>query len=415
MMKNIYAIWVAVAVVLVAVLPVSVSAKKEVANKDSETYYIKRAIEEAQENNIDEAISFLEMELLENPKNGYAHMLIVAYSMKQGWAFIARDAVEKALKYLPKKEEKYRSDMHIFRSELKAIDRDTVGAYADLEEAIRLCPTNPEIYNSRAGLYSQQGRYDESEADLRKVLELEPDNTAALIGFGVNAAARGDYDKAIEYLNRSAEMNPDDLRLTMLRADIMGESGNVEEAIRLWSEFIEQNPDHPNGYYRRGFFEDNAGRTQEALNDYEKTIFLAPDYAYAYLGKGDMLKKLGRTEEAIEAYQMAVELDTVPEEGSCAMFALIELGRGDEAIDFTRRLIESDPSSSSNYYEAACVYSRLGQPEKALEYFKTALKKGYVHFHHAREDEDLEEMRKLPEFEDLMKEYEVVDSVESPK
>ena len=46
-----------------------------------------------------------------------------------------------------------------------------------------------------------------------------------------------------------------------------------------------------------------------------------------------MLEKLGRHDEAIIAYQKVVELDTVPNNESCAMYALLALDRKDDAID----------------------------------------------------------------------------------
>lgn len=181
---------------------------------------------------------------------------------------------------------------------------------------------------------------------------------------------------------------------------------SIEGAISLWGELIEKCPDASFGYYRRGFFEDISGKTEEALADYEMAIMLAPDYAYSYLGKGDMLERLGRHEEALAAYQKVVELDTVPKSESCAMYALLALNRRDEAIDFMNRVIASDSIAPGIYYDAACLYSRLGDKEKALQYLGTAFAKGFRRFHHVRTDDDLAPVRSLPEFEALISEYE---------
>ena len=78
-------------------------------------------------------------------------------------------------------------------------------------------------------------------------------------------------------------------------------------------------------------------------------IKLRPDYAYAYLGKGDMLEKLGRHDEAIAAYQKVVEIDTIPNNGSCAMYALLALNRRDEAVAFMDKVIENDSIYPGNY------------------------------------------------------------------
>ena len=68
---------------------------------------------------------------------------------------------------------------------------------------------------------------------------------------------------------------------------------------------------------------------------------LAPEYAYAYLGKADILERLGRHEEAITAYQRVVELDTVPNNESCAMYALLALNRQEDAVTFMDRVLDN--------------------------------------------------------------------------
>ena len=71
------------------------------------------------------------------------------------------------------------------------------------------------------------------------------------------------------------------------------------------------------------------------------SIMLAPEYAYAYLGKADILERLGRHEEAITAYQRVVELDTVPNNESCAMYALLALNRQEDAVTFMDRVLDN--------------------------------------------------------------------------
>lgn len=221
-----------------------------------------------------------------------------------------------------------------------------------------------------------------------------------------NYSEMGDYGNALMTIDRSIQMNPDDDNLIGERADILGESGDVEGAISQWSEFIKKNPDFYGGYYRRGFFEDNSGKTEEALADYDMAVMLSPQYAYAHLGRGDMLEKLGRHDEAIIAYQKVVELDTVPNNESCAMYALLALDRKDDAIAFMEKVIANDSINPGNYYDAACFTCRLGDREKSLKYLRTAFEKGFRRFDHIRRDDDLADIRGLSEFEKLISEYE---------
>ena len=216
----------------------------------------------------------------------------------------------------------------------------------------------------------------------------------------------GDYVKALEYVNQALQMNPDDLDLISTKGDILGESGDIDGAIAEWTNYIERTPDFYGGYYRRGFFEDNDDRTDAALEDYNMAIMLQPDYAYAYLGKGNILMRKGRTEEAMETYRKVVELDTILNKSSCAMYALLALGEKDRAIDFMNRVIENDSSYYGKYYDAACFYSRIGDLDKSLSNLRTSFEKGFRRFHHVKTDDDLEALRQTEGFKTLIEEYE---------
>lgn len=517
---------------LFAVLPIA-------AKEEKHSYNFTRALEEAQQGNMQNALEFLNKEVAENPKNGYAYMAIAALNANDLKYGETRSAIESALKYIPKKDKENRAKLYALRGNILAVECDTAAAYVDLAEAIRLDPTNKDAYENRGQLLYEQHRYAKSDADYAKILELDPAGVTGRMGLGRNASANKDFDKAIEqydriitlypeyssgysfraeaylakkdylkaiddickaleidgdtkayvlmmhefpseqtplviaklkalsaknphtgeyeyyaaqiyhdkrmfaeanealekaysidaqeylltmiaenyreigdyanalrYIDRSMGMNPDDISLIAQRADILGESGDVDGAIAEWGEYIKKNPDFPGGYYRRGFFEDNAGLTEEALKDYDMSVMLSPDYAYSHLGRGDMLEKLGRHDEAMAAYQRVVELDTVPNDNSCAMYALLALGKKNEAIAFMDRVIANDSINPGNYYDAACFTCRLGDKEKALKYLRTSFEKGFRRFSHVRHDDDLTEVRAMPEFEVLMSEYE---------
>lgn len=266
-------------------------------------------------------------------------------------------------------------------------------------------PDTGEYEYYTALVYTAQRMFDKSNEALERAFAIDA-RSFILEMIADNYSETGDYTKALHYIDRAIQMDPDDDNLMAKRADILGESGDIDGAIVQWGEYIKKNPDFYGGYYRRGFFEDNSERTEEALADYDMAIMLFPQYAYAYLGKGDMLERLGRHEEAVLAYQKVIELDTVPNNESCAMYALLGLNRRDEAISFMNKIIANDSIDPGIYYDAACFTCRLGDDKKALDYLRTAFKKGFRRFNHIRCDDDLAGLRTLSGFEALMSEYE---------
>lgn len=215
----------------------------------------------------------------------------------------------------------------------------------------------------------------------------------------------GDFAEALVWTNRAFELNPDDYDLVLLKADLLNDSGDVDGGIAELDKFVQKYPEFFYGYYRRGFFKDNAQRIDDALEDYTLAIALNPDYAYSYLGRGDMYRFKGESAKANADYRKVIEIDTIPESNSCAQYAFFELGEPDKAIAFMDSIIAKEPNNAGNYYDAACLYARMGKKDKSLGSLMTALEKGYRRFAHILADDDLASIKDTDTFRNLMEEY----------
>lgn len=58
-----------------------------------------------------------------------------------------------------------------------------------------------------------------------------------------------------------------------------------------------------------------------------------------------------------------------------------------------------------NLYDAACLYSLMGDKERAINYLRQALEHGYNRFTHIEKDDDLDNIRNEEEFKQLIEEY----------
>ena len=71
-------------------------------------------------------------------------------------------------------------------------------AYETFTKTIELDPNWPEAWNKRATVLYLMGKYELSQADIDKVLELEKRHFGALSGQGLVQTALNNYQKAIE-------------------------------------------------------------------------------------------------------------------------------------------------------------------------------------------------------------------------
>jgi clan AA aspartic protease (TIGR02281 family) len=87
------------------------------------------------------------------------------------------------------------------------------------------------------------------------------------------------------------------------------------------------------------------------------------------------------------------------------MYAYLGLGEKEKAIAFEDSVL-AHSSSCGNLYDAACLYCRMGYEDKAMEYLRQCLEKGFTRFSHIMLDDDLNALKDRDDFKALIKEYE---------
>jgi len=94
-----------------------------------------------------------------------------------------------------------------------------------------------------------------------------------------------------------------------------------------------------------------------------------------------------------------------------------ELGEGtDQAFEKLDAALQKQPQDAGLHYDAACAYALASQPlakkdpakgrdraERAIHLLQTAIQNGYSDYNHMQEDADLDPIRDLPAFIEIMK------------
>ena len=252
-------------------------------------------------------------------------------------------------------------------------------------------------------VYERAAKYNKAIAYYKESLEKESNIiTASRISSCYDDL--GDYDKALEYCNQAIALDSVKANYLYEKANILDNAGRTQEAIKTMSDYIANTPDEPAGYYQRGWFKDHSGDIEGALEDYTMAITLQPNVAYAYLNRGVLYRLKGENAKAESDFKQVVRLDSIPEDAECSFYAYYYLGQKDKAIEVLNTMLDKD--KKGNCYDAACLYSVMGEKEKALSYLRQSLEDGYRRFAHIKRDRDLNNIRNTEEFKVLLKEYE---------
>ncbi len=290
-------------------------------------------------------------------------------------------------------------------------------SYSEKNYSLSLSKVNSQIsahpekdlwYFIRAQLY--EGKYNFAAAikDYNKVLELsdisfKPDLLAYRAKCYSNS---GMYELAISDYNEIISIDSTDAYNYAYKADAKRLMGDYTGAIQDFTKAIEIEPRESWFYYRRGWTREFLKEFGEALNDYNESISINDKYVYTYLNRGRLYEsQLKKTDKAKEDFLNILSIDTtIDEQGNCRQYALFHLGRIDDAIKWLDKIIEQYPNDG-NYYDAACLYSLMNNSTEALSNLKIAFTKGYRDFVHLSIDDDLDNIRNMPEFKNLVKEW----------
>lgn len=136
-----------------------------------ESYNYQRGLEAMQDEKNDEAIDFFNKDLKENPKNGYSFSWIAHLRLLKEDYGRALTAADLALKYLPKKDDEYVIFAYTSRAITYLNLQDTLKAISDYTSAIKIDPDKENLYEQRAQIYYELGKYDLADADYRKLIK----------------------------------------------------------------------------------------------------------------------------------------------------------------------------------------------------------------------------------------------------
>ncbi len=129
-----------------------------------------------------------------------------------------------------------------------AMQYERQGRMQDFERLMRrvieLDPNNANAYNSLGYTYADQNRnLSEAQDLLERALDLDPNNPYILDSVGWYLYRTSDYEAAIEYLQRSYDQMPS-AEVAAHLGEVLWVSGRRDEAFKVWREGSKQDPDN---------------------------------------------------------------------------------------------------------------------------------------------------------------------------
>ena len=136
------------------------------------------------------------------------------------------------------------------------------------DKAIERNPDSVLAYMSRATFYQQNVKGKEGKekslADIKKALELAPDDENVILVAAGTALALGDIEWAKEMADEGLSKHPASVGLHARRAEIASAENNIEEALDYINQGLEKNQLNDELLFRRASYEVDLGQIEEA-------------------------------------------------------------------------------------------------------------------------------------------------------
>lgn len=315
--------------------------------------------------------------------------------------------------FLPAYLQKAEIALARFHAESRS-EEDLETAFAAIEEARRLAPTDPEplfklvdtavaagqlalaedalenleeigadssrLQAHRARVLEHRGRPDEALDLMRKAAAGRP-SESNLLRLAYMELNQGETEAARRHIDEALERAPDSYAARNLLAQLELMSGSVERAVELYQELLRQSPESVSLLSNLGLALLLDRRYQDAAEVYRQVVDRVPDNPLLVLNRADAEALSGNRAEAAELYRHVLDLTVDARASDWQMLtvraqALAHLDRDSEAIALVQRALGLSPEHSQTAFEAASVYSIVGDRRSALVNAERALELG---------------------------------------
>jgi tetratricopeptide (TPR) repeat protein len=155
------------------------------------------------------------------------------------------------------------------------------------------------VYQSRAVQAGKAGAWPKAVADFRKAVEIDPQNTSALLGLGVALYHNGHATEAFERVSEALRISPRFARAHYVAGTLLAISGRDREAIRPLTAAIKYDLTSVEAHISLAQALQRIGRQEEALAQYREVLTRVPGDSEGQFGSAIALVRLGRHQEAL--------------------------------------------------------------------------------------------------------------------
>jgi arylsulfatase A-like enzyme/Tfp pilus assembly protein PilF len=263
-------------------------------------------------------------------------------------------------------------DAHQMLGTIASQREDFEAAIAHFQRALALDSDHTTSLFGLAGAYRKLDRLDEALVGFRRLLDLNPDDSKAIVAVAQIHVDRGERSEAISLLEEATQ-SPDAVAILFHQlGELLVLEGRNVEARRSFEEAAKRNEELVQPRFNLAVLEEEAGNFARAIDLYEQTLELAPDHFEAQFNLGRLYGQRGNLDRQQQLYEAAIDSNPEFVRGYFFLAKLLMDRGGDlrRAEELTREGLAKDPQSNTGplgLYLLADLLNRTGRQEEAMQ------------------------------------------------
>jgi tetratricopeptide (TPR) repeat protein len=235
-------------------------------------------------------------------------------------------------------------------------------------------PQVEELHKNALAALGQE-KWAEGEAQLRELLQLQPERWGAHLNLGVAVARQKKLAEAVACFRRYLQAVPNGVEGHNNLGLAHLELGQLAEAEKEFFEATQLQPRNPDYYNNLGVCRIRLNKHDEAITAFEKAVGLAPDKAITLVNLANAFKHKKDFAQAVRCYERVIRVRPDDAEACCNLgMAYSELGRRDQSAIHYRRAVELKPDYADARNNLGVALADLNDVEGAETQLKEAVK-----------------------------------------
>ncbi len=269
---------------------------------------------------------------------------------------------------------------HILRASIFFAQDKRNESLAELKHAVELDPKRTESYLSLALFYSKVNDQNKAEETLKQAIAANNNSALAHTSYGKFLVQTNRAGQAEAELRRAVEVEPANRDSRLVLASFYLVNKQNDKAEQEYKALAELDRDKPEGRAVLADFYSSVGRYDDAVKVYQDISAKSPDYTRAHYRLGEILLQRGDTKGA------AAQASEVLKKNERDMQALLLRARINlqstdpdgvkNAIADLKEVLKQEPASKPGLYFMADASFRSGQIEQARS-FASELERNY--------------------------------------